>query len=52
MRKFHVIPYITGIFLVLTIVACGSKGGSADPLAQLNELKEQKIPLILLQSIK
>lgn len=42
MRKFHVIPYITGVFLVLTIVACGSKAGSEDPLAQLNDLKEQK----------
>ncbi len=42
MRKFHAIPYITGVFLVLTIVACGSKAGSADPLSQLNDLKEQK----------
>ena len=42
MRKFQVIPYITGVFLVLTIVACGSKAGSEDPLAQLNDLKEQK----------
>lgn len=42
MRKFHAIPYITGIFLVLTILACGSKAGSEDPLAQLNDLKEQK----------
>lgn len=42
MRKFHAITYITGIFLVLAIVACGSKAGSEDPLAQLNTLKEQK----------
>jgi membrane fusion protein (multidrug efflux system) len=42
MRNFHIISYITGVFLVLTIVACGSKGGSEDPLAQLNALKEQK----------
>ena len=42
MRKFQVIPYITGVFLVLTIIACGSKAGSEDPLAQLNDLKEQK----------
>ena len=42
MRKFHAITYIPGIFLVLAIVACGSKAGSEDPLAQLNTLKEQK----------
>lgn len=42
MKKFHAIPYIAGIILVFTIVACGSKAGSDDPLAQLNSLKEQK----------
>lgn len=42
MRKFHAISYITGAILVLTIVACGPKTNTEDPMTQLNALKEQK----------
>ncbi len=45
MKNFRLIPYMSGIFLLFLLAACGSNNKQDDPLVHLAKLKEQKASL-------